>query len=290
MVEDVVTPSGPYRLRLMCRSGAWRGPLADGSTATAWQRPDGRVVVRADDRGGPRAAPGSCSRSTTTRPPSTGASSATRCSARPRARSSATGRCGSRPSPTRRSRAMCGQLIEAGRAAAIERSILRAARRPPSPPATASPGSQPRRPPPPRARDLPRDDARPARPLARSRAPARARHGRRPAAARPRARHRPLVGRRDRARGARPLRPRPRRRPRARQARSRSLTGRWVEAGETAELLAPYEEWQGLAGQLLMLGWSRGLIPGADPDSAAGPDCARSAPPDAPLSTLESWR
>ena len=45
-----------------------------------------------------------------------------------------------------------------------------------------------------------------------------------------------------------------------------SLWGRWVEAGETAELLAPYGEWQGLAGEFLMLGWSRGLIPGADPD------------------------
>jgi 3-methyladenine DNA glycosylase/8-oxoguanine DNA glycosylase len=44
-----------------------------------------------------------------------------------------------------------------------------------------------------------------------------------------------------------------------------SLRGRWVEADETAELLAQYEEWQGLAGQILMLGWSRGLIPGADP-------------------------
>ena len=28
-----------------------------------------------------------------------------------------------------------------------------------------------------------------------------------------------------------------------------SLTGRWVEGHETAELLAPYEEWQGLAGR-----------------------------------------
>ena len=45
-----------------------------------------------------------------------------------------------------------------------------------------------------------------------------------------------------------------------------ALRGGWVEAHETAELLAPYEEWQGLAGQFLMLGWSRGLIPGADPD------------------------
>ena len=45
-----------------------------------------------------------------------------------------------------------------------------------------------------------------------------------------------------------------------------SLEGRWVEADETGALLARYEEWQGLAGQMLMLGWSRGLIPGADPD------------------------
>ena len=36
---------------------------------------------------------------------------------------------------------------------------------------------------------------------------------------------------------------------------------------ETAELLVPYAEWQGLAGTLLMLGWRRGLVPGADPDA-----------------------
>ena len=41
-----------------------------------------------------------------------------------------------------------------------------------------------------------------------------------------------------------------------------SLRGEWVAAEETAALLEPYEEWQGLAGQMLMLGWSRGLIPG----------------------------
>ena len=45
-----------------------------------------------------------------------------------------------------------------------------------------------------------------------------------------------------------------------------SLRGSWVEPAETAELLSPYGEWQGLAGQLLMLGWSRALIPGADAD------------------------
>jgi len=52
MIEDVVTPTGPYRLRLMCRSGTWAGPLVDGSTATAWQRPDGRVLVRAATEAG----------------------------------------------------------------------------------------------------------------------------------------------------------------------------------------------------------------------------------------------
>ena len=45
-----------------------------------------------------------------------------------------------------------------------------------------------------------------------------------------------------------------------------SLSGRWVEASETAELLAPYVEWQGLAGVYLMAGWERGLVPGAGVD------------------------
>ena len=44
-----------------------------------------------------------------------------------------------------------------------------------------------------------------------------------------------------------------------------SLRGEWVEAVATEELLAPYGEWQGLAGLFFMLGWTRGLIPGADP-------------------------
>ena len=45
-----------------------------------------------------------------------------------------------------------------------------------------------------------------------------------------------------------------------------SLWGRWPETWETAELLEPYAEWQGLASELLLLGWSRGLVPGADAD------------------------
>ena len=100
MIEDVVTPTGPYRLRLMCRSGTWDGPLADGSTATAWQRPDGRVVVRAATEAGVAHARFMLALDDDT----SGFhrdSSATRCSARPLARSSATGRSGSRRSPTR---------------------------------------------------------------------------------------------------------------------------------------------------------------------------------------------
>ena len=45
-----------------------------------------------------------------------------------------------------------------------------------------------------------------------------------------------------------------------------SLRGRWVEPSETAELVAPYGEWQGLAGVYLMAGWKRGLVPGAAAD------------------------
>jgi 3-methyladenine DNA glycosylase/8-oxoguanine DNA glycosylase len=40
-----------------------------------------------------------------------------------------------------------------------------------------------------------------------------------------------------------------------------ALQGRWVEAAETEELLAPYGEWAGLASVFLLKGWGRGLIP-----------------------------
>ena len=42
---------------------------------------------------------------------------------------------------------------------------------------------------------------------------------------------------------------------------SKALRGRWVEADDTAELLEPYEEWQGLASVYLLRGFARGLIP-----------------------------
>jgi 3-methyladenine DNA glycosylase/8-oxoguanine DNA glycosylase len=47
-----------------------------------------------------------------------------------------------------------------------------------------------------------------------------------------------------------------------------SLRRRWPEPGETAELLAPYGEWQGLASVFLLQGFKRGLVRGASTDRA----------------------
>jgi 3-methyladenine DNA glycosylase/8-oxoguanine DNA glycosylase len=47
-----------------------------------------------------------------------------------------------------------------------------------------------------------------------------------------------------------------------------ALWGRWVDLPETAELLAPYGEWAGLAGVYLMRGFAGGLVPGASADRA----------------------
>lgn len=47
-----------------------------------------------------------------------------------------------------------------------------------------------------------------------------------------------------------------------------SLRRRWPERGETAELLAPYGEWQGLASVFLLRGFKLGLVRGASMDRA----------------------
>ncbi len=265
MVEDVVAPSGPYRLRLMSRGGTWRGDLSDGSTATAWQRSDGSVVVRAESSEGLERARFMLAVHDDTaefhlrfeRDPLLGAAARALVGYRPL-------RLATVAHATLR--AMCGQLIESGRAAAIERSILRQLGG-----AVATRDGLSRL----SSADLRRHG------LATSRASTLLRLCRSFDLERLRERDtRVVLQRVGRERGIGPwsvgvI---------ALEGLGRydhgligdlglvklmsSLRGRWVEPGETAELLAPYAEWQGLAGQILMLGWSRGLIAGADP--AAG--------------------
>ena len=52
MVEDVVAPTGPYRLAYRARRGVWTGALPGGRAASARQLPDGRVAIRAPDEEG----------------------------------------------------------------------------------------------------------------------------------------------------------------------------------------------------------------------------------------------
>jgi len=47
-----------------------------------------------------------------------------------------------------------------------------------------------------------------------------------------------------------------------------ALRGRWPAPEETAQLLEPYDEWQGLASVFLLAGFTRGLVPGASTDRA----------------------
>ena len=265
MLQDVVTPTGPYRLRLMARTGIWRGALPHDRTATAWQRPDGRVVVRAPDEEALATARFMLALDDDTGPfherfardPLIGASARAFVGYRPLRLATVTHAV---------VRALCGQLIEARRARAIERGIAGAcgetvvtqpALRRLAPVELRRIGLAQHRASLlarlaatvdlERLRDLPGDD---------------------------------VVARLSRERGIGPwsigvistegL---------GRFDRGlvgdlslvklhAALTGRWVEGHETAELLAPYEEWQGLAGEILLLGWSRGLVRGAPADRA----------------------
>jgi 3-methyladenine DNA glycosylase/8-oxoguanine DNA glycosylase len=263
VIEDIVTPAGPYRLRLMCRSGTWDAPLADGSTVTAWQRPDGRVVIRAATEAGLARARFMLAVEDDTsgfharfeHDPLLGATARRLIGYRPLRLATVTHAA---------LRAMCGQLIEARRAMMIERAILRrlgAAVATRESLAVLSPA------------DVRADG------LASSRATTLIRLVRSLDLERIREHDTAVVLQRlGRERGIGPwsvgvI---------ALEGLGRydhglvgdlgliklvsSLEGRWVEADETAALLARYDEWQGLAGQMLMLGWSRGLIPGADPD------------------------
>lgn len=265
MVEDVVTPTGPYRLRLMCRTGRWRASLPAGGVAEGWQRADGRVVVRAPDAESLSLARFMLALDDDTRP------FHARFATDPLLGPSARALVGYRPLrlPTVAHallRACCGQLIEARRARALERIIIRACG----------------------AGEVVTQDA------LRRVAPVELRRlglGQHRATA---------LSRIVRTLELERLRDHPTSVVRARLEREpgigpwsvgvvaleglgrydhglvgdlglvklcAALWGRWPEAGETEALLTPYGEWAGLAGEILMLGWSRGLVPGADRDA-----------------------
>jgi 3-methyladenine DNA glycosylase/8-oxoguanine DNA glycosylase len=265
VVEDVVTPRGPYRLRLVARSGRWTAPLVTGD-ASAWQRADGRVVLRAPDEDGLRLARFMLALDDDTAEfhrrfrsdPLLGATSRVFVGYRPQ-----------RVATVAHAllRAFCGQLIDARRARTIERRIARAA----DGGAVATQAGLRRL----SAAMLRRHG------LAQHRASGLARVARGVDLERLRAEPTPVVLRRlGRERGIGPW-----------SVGVVALEGlgrydhgligdlglveiatalwrRPVEGWETAELLAPYGQWQGLASELLMLGAARRLVPGVDPDAA----------------------
>jgi 3-methyladenine DNA glycosylase/8-oxoguanine DNA glycosylase len=252
---------GPYRLALMRPGRTWTAPLPEGRHAEAWQQADGRVVVRASDEEGVAQARFMLALDDDT-------ADFHRRFARdgllgPTVRLLA----GWRPLRVATVahavlRAVCGQLIESRRARAIEHRILRVCGDPAPTQASLLHLS-------------------PARLAACDLAPGRA----------------STLVRLCRTLDLERLRAHPSEVVAARLGRERgvgpwtigviaveglgrydtglvgdlgliklaaSLRGRWADADDTAELLAPYAEWQGLAGEMLLLGWSKGLVPGAD--------------------------
>jgi 3-methyladenine DNA glycosylase/8-oxoguanine DNA glycosylase len=263
VVEAVLRTDGPYSLRLTTGTGTWQARLPAERWASALQLPDGRIVVRA-----------SCEQAVADARFMLALDDDTSEFHRLHARDPLIGPAVRRlrGMRTRRKatvthaaiRAVSGQLIQASRALRIERAIIRACREdPPTRPALArlSPATIT------------------ACGLAAGRAATLTRL----------ARNLDLEGLRGRDDA-------PERLGRERgvgpwtvgvialQGLGRydvglvddlalvkllaSLRRRWPEAGETAELLAPYGEWQGLASVFLLQGFKRGLVRGASMDRA----------------------
>ncbi len=263
MVDAVLRAAGPYSLRLTAGTTTWTARLPDARWASAHQRPDGSVVVRA-----------SCERAIDetrfmlaldddtsafhrryARDPLIGPSVQRLRGMRPRRKATVTHAV---------IRAVCGQLIHASEALRIERAIIRACDK--DPPTRAS-----------LARLSPARLT--ACGLAASRAATLTRLARTIDLDALRTSPNALE-RLGRERGVGPwtvgvI---------ALQGLGRYDTGlvedlalvkllaslrrRWPEPGETAELLAPYEEWQGLASIFLLQGFKRGLVRGASMDRA----------------------
>lgn len=265
MIEDVVRPRGPYRLHLMTHGRPYATALPGGGAGTAWQHADGHVRLRAPDEAGLErlrfclALDDDTSEFTRRfqRDPLLGPSVRHLYGLRPL-----------RQSTVARSvlHAFCGQLIEAKRALALERAIMRAIGEPA-----------------------------PTREGIGALSPAQLR---RIGLATHRASALVRVCRTIDLEGLRGL---PVEAVETRLLREpglgpwsfgvialrglgswryglvgdlglvklcSALWGRWVELEETAALLEPYEEWAGLAGAYLMNGFAKGLVPGASADRA----------------------
>ena len=265
MIEDVVRPRGPYRLHLMTYGRPFETPLPGGGRGQAWQRADGHVLLRAPDEERLELLRFVLALDADT------TEFASRFRHDPLLGPSLRHLHGLRPlrTPTVARallRAVCGQLIDSRRARAIELTIVRACGEPA-----------------------------PTRESIGALSPAQLR---RLGLATHRASTLVRVCRTIDLEG---LRAQPIEAVEARLLRERglgpwslgvvaleglgsyrhglvgdlslvklcsALRGRWVELPETAELLAPYDEWAGLAGIYLLAGWSRGLVPGASADAA----------------------
>ena len=265
MIEDVVRPRGPYRLRLMTYGRPYETPLPGGGRGQAWQRSDGLVRCVAPDEEGLALLRFCLALDADT------TAVAQRFRHDPLLGPSLRNLHGLRPlrTPTVARallRAVCGQLIEARRARALELAIVRACGEPA-----------------------------PTRESIGALSPAQLR---RLGLATGRASTLVRVCRTIDLEG---LRAQPIEAVAARLLRERglgpwslgvvaleglgswrhglvgdlglvklcsALRGRWVELDETAELLEPYGEWAGLAGVYLLAGWGRGLVPGASADRA----------------------
>lgn len=265
MLHDVVKPRGPYRLNLMTFGRSYQTPLPGGKSGLAWQLADGRVELRAPDEGALATLRFCLALEADTteflrrfrKDPVIGPSIRNLYGLRPLRR----------PTVARAAlHAICGQLVDVKTAFAIERRIM----------------------------DAIGDHAPTREPIGRL-SPAELR---RFGLATQRA---SALVRICRTIDLEALRDRPIDAVEARLLRERglgpwslgvislhgigsyrhglvgdltlvklcsALWGRWVEIYETAELLAPYEEWAGLAGAYLMKGWQSGLVPGATVDRA----------------------
>jgi DNA-3-methyladenine glycosylase II len=264
MVEARLRPCGPYSLKLTTWTAEWSAELPEGRWAEARQLPDGTVVVRASSEQAIEEARFLLALADDTsefhrsfaRDPLLGPTVRALRGLRPRRRATVAHAA---------VQAVCGQLIQSHRARQIERAVIRACgESPPSREALArlSPA------------------ALTACGLAASRAATLARLVRTIDLEALRASPDTALRRLGRERGIGPW-----------SVGVIALgglgrydaglvgdlglvkllaarTGRWPETHETAELLEPYGEWQGLASVFLLAGFKRGLIPGANVDRA----------------------